>query len=368
MTPKLTVYFIVEPPDYQVMACYLAASLRENFGDAVALVGYCPAHKIDLVHPEVKQVLAKLNCDLRPMLTEGRFDPPYPHGNKILATLEPRDTEFSCFMDSDILTLRPNQVDNLIKAGCVSLTPAASMGWAKQSVWPAIYAAVGLPLPEERIRLMKQKKGNGRMPYFSSGLFSFPEQYRTPEGKSFPEVWMEVAQTLDAAPDLPAKRPYLDQMSLPLAIQKAGLQWNLLPDAQHFILGGKARGEPLPTDREIYAVHYRQWPLIKELGLSAYAKALLVTHAGVKKVALEAEPETNREPNSEPNSEAESKALRRQRRTEKRLAQGSGLGAGQGEAPQDDKAAAKAARKARNLARAGKKTAVSPQARPETAD
>ena len=38
MPPRLTVFFIVEPPDYQVMACYLAASLREQFGDSVALV------------------------------------------------------------------------------------------------------------------------------------------------------------------------------------------------------------------------------------------------------------------------------------------------------------------------------------------
>ena len=290
MTPKLTIYFIVEPPSYQVMACYLAASLRENFGDAVALVGYCPVHKIDLVHPEVKAALAKMHCDLRPMVTEGRFDPAYPHGNKILATLEPRDTEFSCFMDSDVLTLRPNAVENIIKAGCVSLTPAASMGWGRQSIWPGIYAAAAMPVPKERIRLMKQTRGGGRMPYFSSGLFSFPEQFRTPDGKSFPQLWMEMAQTLDAALDLPAKRPYLDQISLPVAIQKSGLAWNILPDAQHFILGGKTRGAPLPTDRDIYTIHYRQWPLIKELGLAAYAKTLLVAHAGVKKVALNPDP------------------------------------------------------------------------------
>lgn len=288
--PKLTIYFIVEPPNYQVMACYLAASLRENFGDTVDLVGYCPVQKIDLVHPEVKTALAKMRCDLRTMVTERRFDPAYPHGNKILATLEPRETEFSCFMDSDVLTLRPNAVENIVKEGCVSLTPAASMGWGKQAIWPSIYAAVDMPVPKERIRLMKQTKGGGRMPYFSSGLFSFPEQFRTADGKSFPQVWMDMAQALDKALDLPAKRPYLDQMSLPLAIQKAGLLWNILPDAQHFILGGKTRGEPLPVDREVYTIHYRQWPLIKELGLSTYAKTLLMTHAGVKKVALNAEP------------------------------------------------------------------------------
>jgi hypothetical protein len=284
MSPRLTVFFIVEPPDYQVMACYLAASLREQFGDSVALVGYCPAPKLDLVHDQVKVVLGKLGCEVRPFQVEGRFDPPYPHGNKILATMEPRDTEFSCFMDSDILCLRPNDVANITAAGKVSLTPAAWMGWGDQDMWSVIYDTVGLPLPDDRIRLMKQKKGEGKVPYFSSGLFSFPEQYRTTEGKSFPQVWYEVAQAVDANPDIPQKRPYLDQMTLPLAIQKAGLDWNILPDTQHFILGGRSRGEPLPEGLDIYTVHYRKWPVLKEAKLSGLAKQLLEKHVGIKKM------------------------------------------------------------------------------------
>jgi hypothetical protein len=286
MSPRLTVFFIVEPPEYQVMACYLAASLREQFGDTVALVGYCPAPKLDLVDPHVKQVLAKLGCEVRPFVVEGRFDPPYPHGNKILATMEPRDTEFSCFMDSDILCLRPNAVDNITAPGRVSLTPAAWMGWGDQDMWQVIYDIVGIPLPDERVKLMKQKKGDGKVPYFSSGLFSFPEHYRTAEGKSFPQVWYDVAQAVDANPDIPQKRPYLDQMTLPLAIQKAGLDWNILPDTQHFILGGRSRGKPLPDDREIFTVHYRKWKVLKEAELTGLAKTLLEKHAGLKKLHL----------------------------------------------------------------------------------
>ena len=289
MSPRLTIFFIVEPPDYQVMACYLAASLREQFGDSVALVGYCPAPKLHLVEEQVKTVLAKLGCDLRPFEVEGRFDPPYPHGNKILATLEPRDTEFSCFMDSDILCLRPNDVVNIVADGAVSLTPAAWMGWGDQDMWGVIYEIVGLPLPQDRIMLMKQKKGEGKVPYFSSGLFSFPEQHRNAEGKSFPQVWYEVAQAVDADPDIPQKRPYLDQMTLPLAIQKAGLDWNILPDGQHFILGGRSRGKPLPEDREIFTVHYRRWPVLKEAQLSGRAKELLLKHVGIKKLQFDAE-------------------------------------------------------------------------------
>ena len=311
MSPRLTVFFIVEPPDYQVMACYLAASLREQFGDSVALVGYCPAQKLDLVHDEVKRVLAKMGCEVRPFQVEGRFDPAYPHGNKILATMEPRATEFSCFMDSDILCLRPNAVENIIAPGKVCLTPAAWMGWGDQDMWGVIYDTVGIPLPQSRIKLMKQKKGDGKVPYFSSGLFSFPEQYRTADGKSFPQVWYEVAQAVDANPDIPQKRPYLDQMTLPLAIQKAGLDWNILPDTQHFILGGRSRGKPLPEDREIFTVHYRKWPVLKEAGLSGLGKTLLEKHVGIKKLTLVMQ--------DAPKTSAASRAERREKKAARAL-------------------------------------------------
>ncbi len=282
MAAKLTVFFIVEPPAYEQMACFLAASLREQFGDQVALIGYCPDIKLEQVSLDVKELLRRMGCELRSFIVEGRFNPKYPHGNKILATLEPRETEFSAFFDSDVLCLRPNIVDNLVKPLHVSLTPAASMIWGKSEDWTNIYAACGMEVPQERIRLMRQKGNRGRVPYFSSGLFTFPEQYRTADGKSFPQIWMDVAQTLDANPYIPGKRPYLDQISLPLAIQKAGLGWNILPEEQHYILGGKMRGEPLPDDREIFTVHYRVWNILKELNLTSLARQMLKRHAGVR--------------------------------------------------------------------------------------
>ncbi|MEZ5754783.1 MAG: hypothetical protein R3D90_08480 [Paracoccaceae bacterium] len=281
----LTFFFIVEPPKYQLMACYLAGSIRENFGPQVAMVGYCPAHRMAELDPSVVKALARMGCEVRPMQTAGRFDPPYPHGNKMLAALQPRDSDYSCFLDSDILFLRPNDPANLIREGHVSLTPAASMGWAGQDIWPRIYETVGLDLPEERIRLMNQTKGKDRMPYFSSGLFAFPERHRNGEGLRFPEVWMQVADAVEANPDIPAKRPYLDQMTLPLAIRKAGLGWNILPKEQHYILGGRKRGEPLPQDRDIFAVHYRTWEIVKEYGLVRRAKDMLERHAGVRRLA-----------------------------------------------------------------------------------
>ena len=44
--PVLTFAYIVEPEDYQIMACTLLASIRTWFGDTVQAVGYCPAHRM----------------------------------------------------------------------------------------------------------------------------------------------------------------------------------------------------------------------------------------------------------------------------------------------------------------------------------
>ena len=297
MTNRLTAYFIVEPPDYEVYACYLAASLREQFGDTIDLVGYCPDTKIATVSANVRKVLTQMGCEVRPFAVAGRFTPPYPHGNKILATLEPRDTEYSMFMDSDVLSLRPNSVDNLIREGCVALTPAASMIWGNNDSWDAIYAVLGMAVPVERIRLMRQTGDHKRVPYFSSGLFVFPEKYRTPAGQSFPEVWMEVAQALDAHPDVPGKRPYLDQISLPLAIQKAGLEWSLLPEEQHFILGGPRRDTLAAKAEDAFTVHYRNWQILKDAGLAGRAKDMLKNQVGVSKLEhLDRKPRKVRDP------------------------------------------------------------------------
>lgn len=284
MSPRLTVFFIVEPPRYELMACYLAGSLRQQFGQTVDLVGYCPDEKLSSVSQDVIAVLAKLGCEVRPFKVAGRFSPDYPHGNKILATLEPRETEFSAFFDSDVLCLRPNKVENIIKDGHVSLTPAASMVWGNGKTWHLIYETCGMPLPKDRVRLMRQKGDRERLPYFSSGLFSFPEKHRNADGRSFAEAWMDVAQTIDKKEEIPGRRPYLDQISLPLAIQKSGLGWNILPEEQHFILGGSLRGEPLPEGREIFTVHYRKWEILKEVGLAKQAKRMLENHAGVRRI------------------------------------------------------------------------------------
>ena len=197
--PRLTLFYIVEPPEYQIMACTLLASIRTHFGDDVAAIGYCPEHRMDELHPAVFKAHELMGAEIRPMKTEGMWDESYPHGNKIISALQPRDSAFSAFVDSDVLFLRPNSPDNLAREGAVSCSVAASMVWAKQTIWDDVYGAFGMPVPTERVRLMRQRHRS--IPYFSSGLVVFPEQ-AGPQGR-FADIWYETARMIDRVETIP---------------------------------------------------------------------------------------------------------------------------------------------------------------------
>lgn len=274
----LTFFYIVEPPDYQIYACTLLASIRSFFPAGVRAIGYCPAHRMADLHPAVLKAHAMMGAEVRPMQTEGRWDTPYPHGNKILAALEPRDTAYSAFVDSDVLFQHPNDTANLIRAGHVTCSVAASMKWAEQSIWDVIYGAFDMAVPTERVRLMRQNR-KPMIPYFSSGFVIFPEG-PGPQGR-FADVWYDTARHLDRVETLENRRPYLDQMTLPLAIRRAGLEWNPLPEEQHYILGGRLKGKPLPEGRTIYTLHYRHPGNLRDVGRFNEAKAILKRQVGV---------------------------------------------------------------------------------------
>ncbi|KKK70197.1 hypothetical protein LCGC14_2926420, partial [marine sediment metagenome] len=145
-------------------------------------------------------------------------------------------------------------------------------------IWDDIYGTLDMPIPPERMHLMRRST-EPVIPYFSAGLVVFPEP-PGPRGR-FAQVWYDTARAIDRIDTLENRRPYLDQMSLPPAIRRAGLDWNVLPEEQHFILGGRLRGQPLPEDREISTVHYRKQGILKEVGLHKIARAKLRDHTGV---------------------------------------------------------------------------------------
>ncbi len=282
MPEDFTFIYIVEPPEYDILACYLLASIRTHFPETIRAIGYCPKHRMDEVHPAVFRAHEIMGAEIRPMKTTGMWDADYPHGNKILASLAPRDgTGMTAFVDSDVLFLRDNTLSAISRVNAVSCSVAASLIWADDSIWTDIYGAFDMPVPEERLHLMR-RSSEPRVPYFSSGFVTFPE-IAGPNGR-FPDIWYDTARRIDRIGTLENRRPYLDQMSLPVAIRRSGFDWYQLPEEQHFILGGMLRGQPLPENRDIYTVHYRRNAVLREAGLHKVARAKFAALTGQKYV------------------------------------------------------------------------------------
>ena len=264
---SLTLFFIVEPPAMQFLACYLAASIRENLGWKVRICGYCPEDSFRNLDNSVMRCLEKLDCPVKKFSRLNVFNPEYPHGNKILASMENRGSDFSCFLDSDIVFRQSHDILQFCLAGTVSVAPSTNPGPTTEEMWATIYSEFDMPLPEERVRFTRKRRGEF-IPYFNAGVIYFDENHRSASNQSFPEIWLDTALRIEKIDGIAKKRPYLDQYSLQVAIARANMNWNILPDEQNFSLGGRMRHKPLPVDKEITVVHYRHWGFLAEAGIA----------------------------------------------------------------------------------------------------
>jgi len=281
--PSLTLYFIIQPPSYLYMACHLAASIRTHLPADVELIGYCPADVYDQMNPEPLEVLRRLRCKVQRMETGGFFDSVYPHGNKIIATLAPKETDYAAFLDSDMAFLRPCSVEEIIAKGQIGMVPSTSMRWAPQSVWDDVYGTFDMEVPPERITLTRDKREQV-VPYFNAGLFVIDEKYRTKDGQRFAEVWMDTAQQLDRNEAIPHRRPYLDQMTLPVATLRAGMRWNILDERYNYSIGGILRGRSLKKDADVTLLHYRNRDVLGEAGRKKDLDSMLQQQIGTRLV------------------------------------------------------------------------------------
>jgi hypothetical protein len=198
-----------------------------------------------------------MNADLRSIETNGMWKTPYPHGNKIIAALAKRDTVFSLWMDTDIVFVRPFSSWEYVVDGRISCSPATPINWGGDEEWKKIYAQLGMKTPDYRINLLRRRKKHTFLPYFNAGIIGFRDIL--PNGQRFGDLWYNVARRVDEMDFLSGQqRPYLDQMSLPPAIEASGCDWLEIEETHQYILGGRIRGKPLP-DHDITAIHYR-WP------------------------------------------------------------------------------------------------------------
>lgn len=256
----LSFLYVVDGPRLQAQGIVLAASLRRQHPEA-AQIAYLPAATAADLPEAVRATLEASGVTFGILPAKPRWKQPYPHGNKILALSMPRDSEWSVFLDTDMVAVRPLEAADLPGPMQVSVVPEGILGWGKDFArWEAAYGHFGLEVPAERIRMLRGKR---RMspPYFNGGFVAIHEADRV-EGLNFGGLWLATAREFDWKVPVGGKRPWLDQASLPIAMARFGFAHKIVDESNNTsISNGRALGGLEPR-----IIHYhragflRRWP------------------------------------------------------------------------------------------------------------
>ncbi|SFS19549.1 hypothetical protein [Yoonia litorea] len=243
--PSFTVFFTFDSAERLYTACHLAASVRTHLPPDVTLIGYCPAGALNQMGKDLREVMRRLGCKLQELPEAVNFVPNYPDGLKITASVAPKETDFSMYLDTNTVFLRQRAIEELVSEAQIGVVPAEDQGWTDQTIWTDIYGVFDLAVPDEDLAATKTAASNAG-PFLDTGVIVIDETYRTADGKRFADVWMETAQTIDRHSFIPHKRPHLDQMSLPVAIARAGMTWKHFNDRFRLTIDGKTKHRNLP--------------------------------------------------------------------------------------------------------------------------
>ncbi len=255
MTPpsSISAFFIVEGKKLEAQAWMLVSSLRHHHPDW-GLIAYTTDSYVPKISTATRQMFDDHRVDLR-LLPKARkiWNKPYPHGNKLLAANEPRDTDWSLFLDTDLCIPRPIELAVDAPEPRVLMVPEGVPTWGQEeNRWERAYAHFGLPVPEEKVQLVRYKKVH-YYPYFNAGFICFPERA---EGRRFGAEWLVTALDIDHHLRIGEKRPWLDQIALPLTVARIGWRYDVLSDQFNFSTKNRKpeeRGDPM-------VMHYHRDP------------------------------------------------------------------------------------------------------------
>lgn len=230
--------FVIDPPALTLQSILIAASVRRHLPE-IDLIAYCPSEKADSLPPQLIEYFQATNTRLEYMNTEGTFSRPYKQGNKLLAAAKSRPHDFTVFLDTDVVVWQPFDVNSMVSDNTVTAVPEGRYTWGKPAGhWDQAYSVFGMTTPDERIRLARTNVPSP--PYFNAGVVGFPN--------GFGEIWLDTAKVLDEPDnDIPQRRPWLDQIAMPIAIRRAGMAYRLLDDRYNLALTHKKHSPDMGT-------------------------------------------------------------------------------------------------------------------------
>ncbi len=212
--------------------------------------------------PLTQTLLARMNVTIRYFSVEDSgYASPYPHGNKILASSLPRNTKSAIFFDTDTVVTGSFDISGLDKPHSLFVAPECTATWGRnEQDWIPIYSMFGLPMPTERVRLFRGRRLS-MLPYFNAGLVGYSTAPNA-DGMTFPDLWLDTAARIDHVDTIRNKRPWLDQIALPIAAARLGAQFDVRGEDYNFNLYKREPSDEVPIRLMHYhqACVYRGWP------------------------------------------------------------------------------------------------------------
>jgi len=259
MRPKfgdrsISFFFVMDGVRFEASAILLAESLRNTLGNGPQIIAYVPENKIATIQRVTRRMLEVLNVDICGFNSEQlEWTPSYPHGNKILASCARRSSDLSVFLDTDIVCLGDLEFDGVTSNTSVFAVPEGVPTWGrKDESWSPVYEMFDLDMPKERVKLVKGRR-RIVLPYFNAGVVGFWE-HENKDGQRFPNLWLETAKAIDANPKIEEKRPWLDQIALPVAAARLGGKIEVLENTYNFSPYRMKGGEDIS---HVQFMHYR---------------------------------------------------------------------------------------------------------------
>ena len=253
MSPELAtrcpaITFVAHAGPLEPQAVLLAASLHEYYVPRrIVCRTVAPADHWGALSDDVDGFLRSLGVEIVPC--ENPIDLDYKHGNKIgaLAGISGR----ALFLDTDIMLMSPFSWHHML-CGTAAAKPADIDTFSNGGgSWARVWSLFDRDVPPKSY--VATISGDLMRPYFNAGFISVED------GDRFAAAWIDAARRIDADAAIRNKRPWLDQIALPVAF--AALDWKVdaLGDAFNFPCHLAKIGSESP-----YFAHYHYPHVIAE--------------------------------------------------------------------------------------------------------
>lgn len=258
-----SISFVCEPGRLEAQALLLAASLRSTWPD-LELVAAVPQP----LPAATTQAFAALGVTERGISNPLASD--YPIGNKLAALGVGAGDGLRVFLDSDMLCL--DRWDwRVLTTHALAAKPSDLATFGSDALWRELYARFALALPTQRVWSTVSEQL--MHPYFNAGMLA------TTRAAELAAEWARVCVAIDAMQDIHPRRPWLDQIGLPIAAARLGLAVRSLGEAWNY----PAHVKPLLDAPGI--VHYHVPAVIaRESALVERVAALLARYPQVAAV------------------------------------------------------------------------------------